>query len=581
MKTKIFTLLFAIVVSIGNVSAEIIKRVQIGDLYYNLNTSTKTAEVTYQSRSDGGDYNRSWNIETAIIPSSVTYNAQTYTVTRIGDDAFSHCSNLTSVEIPNSVTSIGNCAFQYCRGLTSVTIPNSVTSIEYCAFQGCSGLTSVTIPNSVTSIGNSAFEGCSSLTSLTIPNSVTSIEHNTFYYCSGLTSVTIPNSVTSIGDEAFDGCSGLTSVTIPNSVTSIGWWAFSDCTGLASVTIGNSVTSIGNRAFANCSGLTSVHISDLTAWCAINFENNSTNPLCYAHNLYLNETLVTDLIIPNDVTSIGNYAFQDCSGLTSVTIPNSVTSIRNYAFQNCSSLTSVTIPNSVTSIEVYAFAGCSGLTSLSVEAWNKVYDSRNNCNAIIKTFTNTLILGCQKTTIPNSVTSIGYGAFQDCRGLTSVTIPNSVTWIEGEAFRECTGLTSVTIPNSVTWIGCEVFRECTGLTSVTIGNSVTSIGDWAFYGCSGLTSVTNYATTPQAIDSDVFYNVDKSTCVLNVLKESVSLYQAAEGWKEFTNIVGVDAPQGVEKVLSDKVKCSKLIKNGNVYILTDDKTYTITGQKVK
>ena len=191
--------------------------------------------------------------------------------------------------------------------------------------------------------------------------SVTSIGEAAFVYCSGLTSVTIPNSVTSIEKKAFQNCSGLTSVTIPNSVTSIGDWAFDYCYRLTSVTIGNSVTSIGDMAFLNCKGLTSVHISDIIAWCNIDFGGSYSNPLSYAHNLYLNGEEVKDLVIPNSVTSIGVRAFFDCSGLTSVTIPNSVESIGEYAFSRCSGLTSVTIPNSVESIGEYAFSRCSGL----------------------------------------------------------------------------------------------------------------------------------------------------------------------------------------------------------------------------
>ncbi len=266
------------------------------------------------------------------------------------------------------------------------------------------------------------------------------------------------------------------------------------------------------------------------------------------------------------VTSIGEYAFLNCTGLTSVEIPNSVTGIGESAFAACTGLTSIEIPNSVTSIGNLAFRNCFGLTSLSVEAGNTVYDSRNNCNAIIKTSTNTLIWGCQNTTIPNSVTSIGTYAFYYCSGLTSVEIPNGVISIGDFAF-----------------IGCS------GLTSVTIGNSVTSIGNGAFRNCTGLTSVTNYATTPQTIHSSVFNGVNKSTCVLNVPKESVSLYQAAEVWKEFTNIVGVDipgedpdVPSSAPAVYTNPTNpAQKLIRNGNMYILTDDQTYTITGQKVK
>ena len=456
MKQKLFTLLLAVAASVGTMFADGTK---IGDLYYNLNATNKTAEVTYKSYANYR-YNEGWNITTANIPASVTYSGTTYSVTSIGEHAFYKCSSLTSVTIPNSVTSIGGGAFEDCSSLTSVTIPNSVTSIGDEAFLGCISLTSVTIGNSVTSIGELAFAyvnniiysgtaigspwgakcvngyvdgylvysddtkttllGCSAAATgtIVIPNSVTSIGEGAFFRCTSLTSIEIPNSVTSIGVWAFYECSSLTSVTISNSVTSIGEYAFSSCISLTSVTIPNSVTSIGKSAFSSCISLTSV-------------------------------------TIPNSVTSIGSSAFNSCYSLTSVTIPNSVTSIEGGTFYNCG-LTSVTIPNSVTSIGNEAFWGCNGLNSV---------------------------------TIGNSVISIGEKAFQYCRSLTSVTIPNSVTSIGNYAFSGCSSLTSVTIPNSVTSIGKYAFSSCSGLTSVTIGNSVTSIGNDAFEGCSGLTAI--------------------------------------------------------------------------------------------
>ncbi len=329
-------------------------------------------------------------------------------VTSIGEYAFSGCSGLTSVSIPNGVTTIGSSAFRGCSGLTSVTIGNSVTSIGDYAFTGCSGLTSVTIGNSVTSIGYGAFSSCSGLTSVTIGNSVAIIGNYAFSGCSGLTSVTfhcqeigswfsgmnikevdIPNSVTSIGGFAFSHCSGLTTVDIPNSVTTIGAFAFEFCSGMTSINIPNSVTSIGSGAFDFCSGLKKVIVPDLAAWCNISFDGYGANPLYCAKHIYSDEnTEITDLVIPKSVTTIGDYAFYYCSGLTSVTIPSSVTSIGNYAFEYCSGLISVTIPNSVTSIGSGAFKGCSGLTSV---------------------------------TIPNSVASIGQYAFSGCSGLKKIT----------------------------------------------------------------------------------------------------------------------------------------------------------------
>ncbi len=246
-------------------------------------------------------------------------------MTNIGNEAFSNCSSLTSITIPNSVTSIGEGTFSYCRSLISITIPDSVTNIGNEAFSDCSSLTSITIPNSVTSIGDWAFSNCSSLISITMPNSVTSIGEGTFSNCSSLISITIPDSVTNIGNKAFNNCSSLIRITIPNSVTSIGDWAFSYCSSLISITMLNSVTNIGNKAFNNCSSLISI-------------------------------------TIPNSVTSIAEGTFYYCSSLISITIPDSVTSIGNEAFNNCSSLIRITIPNSVISIGDWAFSDCSNLS---------------------------------------------------------------------------------------------------------------------------------------------------------------------------------------------------------------------------
>ena len=232
------------------------------------------------------------------------------------------------------------------------------------------------------------------------------------------------------------------------------------------VVIKDGVTSIGEWAFAGCSGLTSVTIP-----------NSVTNIGEFA---FRSCSGLTSLSIPNSVTSIGYSAFRDCSGLTSVTIPNSVTSIGSYAFSGCSGLTSLSIPNSVTSIDYSAFSGCSGLTSLTIP----------NSVTSIKGSAFSGCSGLTSITIPNSVTSIGYSAFYGCSGLTSITIPNSVTSIGEEAFYGCSGLTSITIPNSVTSIGYSAFSSCSGLTSITIPNSVTWIEESAFSGCSGLTSIT-------------------------------------------------------------------------------------------
>ncbi len=423
-------------------------------IYYNYVSKTeKTVAVTcFSSKLYSGNVS---------IPSSVTYNGNSYSVTSIGEKAFYNCSGLTSVTIPSSVTSIGEMAFYYCSGLTSVTIPNSVSSIGYYAFKGCESLTSVTIPNSVTKIGDSAFEGCSGLTSVTIPNSVTSIIGGTFSGCTGLTSVTIPNSVTSIGGHAFSGCTGLTSVTIPNSVTSIGWGAFSGCSGLTSVTIPNSVTSIGKDAFSGCTGLTSVTIP-----------NSVTSIGGYAFSGCMSVT------ISGDISEIGSYAF-NCK---SVTLLEGVTKIGERAFMDCTGLTSVTIPNSVTSIGSFAFWGCTGLDSITIPSSVRFIASDAFRGTNFKLITNKsrqkMDFGFTKDGFRYNVDSDGdaeVASLLDGKYSGDVIIPNYVEFcgetyyvssISYDAFTDCTELTSVTFPFSP-WYPYSLFSGCTNLKKLT------------------------------------------------------------------------------------------------------------------
>ena len=521
-----------------------------------------------------------------------------YQVTSIGPNAFSGCTGLTSIAISEGVTSIGNYAFSGCTGLTNISISESVTkigwsafsgctgliritvnsnnrvykssgnclierdtktlifgcktsviptdgsvtSIENSAFEGCTGLTSITIPSSVTKIYAGAFSGCTDLTSITIREGVTEIGNAAFEDCTGLTSITIPSSMTKIGESAFSGCTGLTSITIPEGVTKIGSSAFSGCTGLTNISISESVTSIGWRAFGGCTGLVSIIVKSnnrvykssgnclierdtktLIFGCktsVIPADGSVTSIEDYAFSgctgltnitipssvteigfvAFSGCTGLTDITIPSSVTEIGPYAFSGCTGLTRITISEGVTVIGGYAFEGCTGLTSITIPSSVTEIGESAFSGCTGLTSITVNSNNRVYRSSGNC--LIERDTKTLIFGCNTSVIPTdrSVASIGYYAFSGCTGLTSITIPSSVTEIGDFAFGGCTGLTSITVDesnpvyhgegNCIIEISSKTLIAGCKTSVIPADGSVTEIGNYAFDGCTGLTNIT-------------------------------------------------------------------------------------------
>jgi len=514
--------------------------------------------------------------------------------------------SIRSAVIEDKVSTIGATAFYSCSNLTSVTIPNSVTTIEESAFQECFGLTSVIIPNSVTTIGKSAFQGCYGLTSVTISNSVETIENTAFVGCSGLTSITIPNSVTTIKTGAFNGCSGLTSVIIPNSVKTIENGVFCG-TSLKDVTVEWSMPlSVPASLFCNVNTFATLHVpagskalyqsadvwkdfgmivEDVMLPCEIqswNLTSTMTAVLDCAGVLTISTTqaggeampdysnlasvtwysvqnLISDVIIGENVTTIGNYAFANCGNLTSVTIPNSVTFLGDFAFANCDNLPSLTIPSSVTRI---------GYGSLMLKTLAFIVDPDNatfsSLNGVLFDKNQTMLLVYPKGKtgnydIPETVTSTDDWAFYNCTGLTSISIPNSLTTFGLATFQGCTGLTSVTIPESVTTIGQQVFAYCSNLMSVTIPESVTSIGYAAFYN-SGLTSVTipNRATLigegafqacndltdvtvswemPLSVPIDIFQDINLSAATLHVPAGTKALYQAADVWKDFGTIV--------------------------------------------
>ncbi len=569
---KLFVFLFSLILSVVFSTSASAYDVKVDGIYYNLISEGKTAEVTYGVEKYSGE---------VVIPGSITSEGKEYKVKRIGERAFSDCSGLTSITIPNSVTSIGEKAFGYCTGLTSITIPNSVTSIEKGAFSDCKGLTSVDIPNSVTSIGQSAFSYCSGLTSITIPNSVTSIGNSAFYSCSSLTSVTIPNSVTSIGRSAFSSCSGLTSITIPNSVTSIGDCALYGCSGLKDVIIVNNMF---------------VHL-----------------PVTYSGHYS----------IPENISQIIGGAFYNCKGLISVTIPNSVKSIGEYTFYGCSSLTSITIPNSMTSIGSNAFAKCSKLENVYCYAENvpstdaTAFEESNIASSTLHVPGSALssyqatapwsgfgtILPIEplditvdkdtkeatvetakfvedgNVVIPASievdgetytVTSIANEAFKDVEDVETVTLPRTLKEIGKGAFSGCKALKEVVVSETATnskvsavrygkiqrvatraagdgmRIGERAFADCPVLASVTIPSTATTIGDNVFNNCESLKNVTCEAVNCPTVKTFGEFPISEAT--LTVPVGSLKQYGETNPWSLFGKIQDFDGTTGVNGI---------------------------------
>ena len=455
-------------------------------------------------------------------------------ITSIGNWAFHGCS-LTSITIPDSVTSIGAMAFHSCSNLKSITIPDSVTSIESAVFYNCTSLTSITIPDSVTSIGSYAFSECSSLTSITIPDSVTSIGYDALSDCSNLKTISL-SCKSSLKKSNFGEQADLVSASHTLKKTEAKaatcsedgnkeYWTCEYCgkyflsddanpeTAKAveqsecmipaiqhknATTRGASKpteTAPGYSGDRYCPDCDAVFEKGYTYWVEDNLtwklyedgtltisgtwkmknynDTDKLSPVC-------RNSSVKKVVIEDGVTSIGDYAFYNCTSLTSITIPDSVTSIGYCAFNTCSKLTSITIPDSVTSIGNYAFKGCSNLSNITLS---------NNITSIgISVFE-----GCSNLsniTLSNNITSIGDFAFADCSSLTNITIPDSVISIGDFAFAWCSNLSSITLSNNITSIGNDAFADCSSLTSITIPESVTSIGNYAFSGCSSLTSIT-------------------------------------------------------------------------------------------
>lgn len=422
---KIFTFIAVALVS-ASMSAEV-QRVQIGDLYYNLDAESRTAAVTWEKRSDTTNYH---GLKEANIPESVLYEAQSFAVTAVGDEAFRLCDSLTTITLPESITSIGKKAFEISQKLKAVVIPNSVTVIDEEAFSMCYGLRSVTLGTGLKTISRLAFGGCHSVSELVIPDNVEYIGGSAFMNCQTATRVYIGSGVKHLGDRAFQGCD-----TLP--------------------------------AFEVAEGNTIV---------------------CTVDGVLFN--MAKDTLIQ--------------------------------------------------------FPGGRG----------------------------------DEYIVPAGVTAIGDGSFNNCKNLTAITFPETLSYLGTASFVDCTGLTEIVLPNGVTKIPM-AFTHCTGLKSVTIGDAVIEIGLTAFSQCTALETFTCHTVTPPALVSYPFLMTDLAAVTLYVPAEAIEAYKAADTWKDFGTIAAIQTDVEQTAISGQQSAVRKLMLNGQLLILRDGKTYTLTGTEVR
>ena len=510
---------------------------ELGGIYYKLDAG----EAMVVSK-DSHHNSYKGNI---VIPGHITHAGQTLPVTAISDGAFMNCTGLTGVEIPSTVKTIGRQAFRNCSGLTRVTVPDQVATIgeqafvhcvslkqvtlpaslnmvDFDAFEGCVGLqevhisdiaawcnisfsnnnanplywahrlyldgnevTTLVIPSSVAAVSKSAFINCTSLQRLVVEEGVQLLERASFSYCDNLASINLPSTLTAIGQSAFYGCTALTELDLSHGLQTVGASAFYGCTALPGVTIPVTLTSVGAQAFEGCEAMTAVHITDLAAWCSIQFGDENANPLMAAGHLLLDGKPIEHLVLPEGIDMILPNTFAGDMDLKQVEVGRNIRLIGNGAFMRCRNLETLTLGSELSEIGEQAFKGCTSLTGV---------------------------------TIPDKVTAVGKGAFNNCSSMRHIVF--------GE---------------SIVNIGKDMCDGCKSLESLVIGSKVETIGSLAFYSCSKLTSVTCKATSvPLLAGQACFNNETYKNATLQVPRSAEQDYRQAAFWKNFKTIVGID-----------------------------------------
>ncbi len=438
--------------------------------------------------------------------------------------AFSGCSSLTEVVLPSSIKRIDAHAFDGCSALTTLTLPEGLESIGAYALNGCSSLQNAVLPSTVTSIGEGAFNGSSVSGAVTLPEDVTEIAANTYAGWSGLTAITIPATVKSIGANAFLNCTGLTEIVIPEGVETIGDCAFNGCSNVKRVILPASLLSIGTEAFvgvapeilqtptANLSGMTMAGVTTL----------NIPEGVTAVTESFASCTALEQVTLPSTLESIGGNAFEGLQGLAEIVIPEGVTEIGDYAFRGCTGLEKITLPTTLKTLGVQAFAGCPGFTQVE---------------------------------LPDGMTEIAANAFKDCANLTSIKLPSTVKSIGVNAFLNCTGLTEIVIPEGVTAIGDYAFKGCTNLATITLPTPLPSIGVQAFAGCPGFTQM-ELPEGMTAIAANAFKDYDNLTAIkLPSTVKSIG----ANAFLNCTGLTEIVIPEGVETIAASAFKgCSQL-----------------------